>query len=152
MNVNPLLIGLFAWAGIKLIGKKNAAERLQYFVQKVSFRLDGLTPVIDIICAVQNPTGETLTLGSIVGDVYIDSVIVAGVTSYQLTRIKGMSITYLPISARLSISGVISEAGALIDAIKSGGTSAIINKNVRFKGTVNAEGISLPLDFTYKVL
>lgn len=156
-NIYPLkpkylLIGLAAYLGAKVFAKKNAAERLNYFVQKVSLRFSGFTPILDVVLAIQNPTGTTLNVGSIVGDLYINDNYVANISGYQLTQIKPMGATLFPLSARLSIAGVIGEAKDIIDALMIGNTNVLLSQTLRFNGNVYAEGLTMPLKFTYKVL
>lgn len=152
MKPKYLLIGLAAYVGIRIFSKKTAAERLNYYVQKVSLRFSGFTPILDVILAIQNPTGTTLNVGSIVGDLYINDNYVANISGFQLTQIKPMAATLFPLSARLSISGVIGEAKDIIDALMVGNANVLLNQTLKFNGNVYAEGLTMPLKFTYKVL
>ena len=108
-------MGLAAFIGYQFINKANAAKRLNYFVQKVSLRFSGLTPIIDIVVGIQNPTNSTIKVGSILGELYINDNFVGTVSGFQLTSIKGLATTYFPISARLSTGGLVSEILSIID-------------------------------------
>lgn len=148
-----LLIGILAYFGIKAFAKKSAAEKLQFFVSKVSVRLSGITPIVDIILSIQNPTSETLRVGSIYGQLYLNGNYVANINGTQLTDVKGFGVSSFPISARLSVTGVISEIVDIIQAlINNPSLSALSNQTLGFKGYVGAEGLTVPLNFTYKVL
>jgi hypothetical protein len=147
-----ILTGLAAFIGIKAFAKKKAADKLQFFVQKVSFRLSVLTPILDINVGISNPTSEPLRVASIVGELYINGTFVAMISGYRPTVIPGPGQTIFPISARLQASGIVQQGIAIVQAIQDGGAAAILNQVIRFKGNVLAEGITLPLDFTYKVL
>lgn len=152
MRANGLLIGLAAFVAYNVFRKKSAAEKLSYYVAKVSISFSGLTPILNVTLGIQNPTGTTLNIGSIVGDLFINGNYVANIAGYQLTQIKPTSNTLYPISARLSISGLFGEVQDIIDAISKGNYNALLSQNLSFKGNVYAEGITMPLKFTYKVL
>lgn len=147
-----LLVGLAAFVGYKLFSKKGAAESLQFFVSKVAVRFSGITPIIDVTLGIHNPTNETLNVGSIAGELYINNNFAANIYGYQAVTIKSLGVSYFPISARLSLSGVASEIMDIINAITSGGFASLINQTLTFKGKVYAEGITFPLNFNYKVL
>lgn len=147
-----LLVGLATYVGIRFFSKKIAAEKLNYFVQKVSLRFSGFTPILDVVLAIQNPTGTVLNVGSIVGELFVNDNYIANISGYQLTQIKPMGATLFPLSARLSISGLIGEAKDIVDAISTGNTNILLNQSLRFNGNVYAEGVTMPLKFTYKVL
>lgn len=156
MRPKPIQIAIFAtlaFLGIKLFSKTGAANKLQFFVSKVAVRFSGITPILDIILGVQNPTNETLRIGSIIGDLYINGDFAANVSGFQLTDIKGLGVSYFPISARLSVSGVVSQVLSIINSISSGGgIQSLINQTISFKGYVNAEGLTIPLNFQYKIV
>lgn len=149
---NILLLSVLAYFGVKAIAKKGAADKLQYFVQKVSVRISGFTPILDIVLGIQNPTNEALRIGSIVGDLSINGHYVAAISGYQLTDIKARSVSFFPISARLSLSGVVSQVADIVNAVSSGSTQSLFNQALGFRGYVNAEGVTFPLNFEYKVL
>lgn len=151
-TANILLVGALAYFGINFLQKGRAAQMLSFIVQRVSFRFSGIVPVIDIVVGIQNPTGQNLNVGSIAGELYLNNAFIANISGFQLTRIKANSVAYFPISARLSISGLIGEGVDIVKAIQQGGFSQIFNQTIMFKGVVNAEGVSLPLNFQYKVL
>lgn len=152
MKPKYLLLGVAAYLGVKLFAKKNAASHLNYYVQKVSIRFSGYTPILDVILAIQNPTGTALSVGSIVGDLFINDNYVANISGFQLTQIKPMAATLFPLSARLSISGLIGEAKDIINALMVGNTNVLLNQTLKFNGNVYAEGVTMPLKFSYKVL
>ncbi len=147
-----VIASVLAYLGITALRKKGTADKLQFYVHKVAVRFSGLTPILDIILGVQNPTGEALRIGSIVGDLYINGSYVAAIAGYTMTDIKALSASYFPISARLSVFGVVSQAMDIVKAITAGGISSLVNQVLAFKGFVNAEGLTIPLDFSYKVL
>lgn len=152
MKPKFLLLGLAAFVGFKFFAKKVAAEKLNYFVQKVSIRFSGFTPILDIIIGMQNPTGTTLNVGSIVGELYVNDTYIANVSGFQITQIAPMGTTLFPLSARLSVAGLIGEGKEIVDAILTGNTNALFNQVLRFNGNVYAEGVTMPLKFSYKVL
>jgi hypothetical protein len=148
-----LIYGLLAYFGFKAINKASAAKKLQFFVSKVSIRFSGITPILDVVLGINNPTGETLRIGGIAGDLSINGAYVGAIFGYQITDVKSLATSYYPISARLSLSGVVTQAAEIIEAIINGdGINALFNQTIGFKGNVNAEGFTIPLNFSYKVL
>lgn len=147
-----ILLSIAAFFGIKMFAKTGAAQRLQFFVQKVNLRFQDFTPIVDIILGIQNPSGESLRIGSIVGELYINGNYAANISGFQLTDIKGLGTSFFPISARLSVSGVVNQIVDLVNGVAGDGLTALANQNLLFKGFVNAEGFTTPLNFTYKVL
>ena len=152
MNTKYLLIGAAAFVGFTFLQKSQAANRLNFFVQKVNLRFEGLTPVMEILLGVQNPTNQVLYVRSILGDMYIDGSYVANVYGWQQVAIQPYRVTSLPIAARLSLTGLAGQVKDIVTQILQGTFSAILNKTVSFKGHVTAEGVSIPLVFDYKVL
>lgn len=151
-TTNILFFSFLGYFGYKMLAKSGAAKALQFFVQKVSLRFSGITPVIDFVIGIQNPTNETLRIGSIVGELYINGNYAANISGFQLTTIQPVGVSYFPISARLSLSGVAMQIVDIVNGVSSDGISALANQTLRFKGTVYAEGVNIPLDFQYKVL
>lgn len=147
-----LVFAFLGYFGIKTFAKSGAAKNLQFFVQKVSLSFSGITPILNVMFGIQNPSSENLRIGSIVGSLYINGNYAANISGYQLTDIRGFATTYFPVSARLSLYGVVQEVKSIVDAISSGSLNALLNQQLRFKGVVNAEGFNVPLDFTYNVL
>lgn len=129
-----------------------AADKLNYFVQKVTVTFSGFTPIVNVILAIQNPTGESLNIGSIVGDLYINDNYAANISGFQMTTIKPSTVTLFPLAARLSLSGLYGEVKDIINALSTGNVNVLINQTLKFKGRVYAEGVSIPLSFSYKVL
>jgi hypothetical protein len=148
---NAILIGLSAFIAVKLFGKTRAADKLDFFPKKVSLRLEFLTPVLDFIVGIQNPTNQDFTVSSIVGQLFINKSFVANVSGYQHTVIRSLSEAEFPISARLSLSGASAEISTIINSITTAGLSTLRNATATFKGTVTAEGFTIPLQFTYKL-
>ena len=147
-----IIFGALAFFGIKAFSKASAAGKLQFFVSKVALRFSGLTPILDFILGIQNPTNETLRVGSIVGQLFINGDFCANISGYQLTDVKNYATSYFPISARLSTSGLITQVVQIVEGVIDNGVNSLANQVLTFRGTVNAEGVSVPLNFNYKVL
>lgn len=152
MNTKYLLLGLAAFVGITYFRKSQAADRLNYFVQRVDLHFEGLTPILNIKIGVQNPTGTLLTVSSIIGDLKFNGEFVAQIYSYQRTPIAPYGVSTLPLSARLSLTGLYGSVKNIITAIQTGGFNALLNQVIGFKGVINAEGVNIPMAFEYKVL
>jgi LEA14-like dessication related protein len=152
MNAKYLLIGLAAWMGVTYFQKSQAAARLNYIVQRVNIRFEGITPILEILIGIQNPTSQTLTVSSIIGDLRLNGNYMAQIYGYSRTVIQPHSVSPLAITARLSLTGLYGEVKDIISAITNGNFNALLNQVVSFKGVINAEGVNIPMAFDYKVL
>ncbi len=146
-------VGL-AWVGYKFFNKMMAAKRLSFSVRGISVHFSGITPYMDVKIGVANPSNETLHVGSIVGDMYMNGNYVSSISAYGLTEIKGLGESVVPVTAKLSLTGVAAEIQDIVKGIidKQPLQTILSKTELKFKGYINAEGTTIPMDFSYKIL
>ena len=97
-----------------------------------------LSPTINLVVQVNNPTSITAEIQAIKGDLFVDGILVGTVLGITPTTLNiGSSDLKIPIT--LSYNGVAD----LIQKYKS------TNFNYKFVGTIVIDYISLPLNFGY---
>lgn len=145
MNVKPLLIAGGAYYLYTLIAKGGAAASLNYRVVKVSISFDGLTPILQLTIGVQNPTNQSFTIRSIVGDITSNDNYLANVSSFTASYIVPNAESLLQINARVSVLGLASD---VYDTITG---NSDIRQNIKFAGSVNVDGVVIPLKLNYAI-
>ncbi len=148
MKINPLLIA----APVVLLLLKGGsivynASRLNFYVAKLVPRLQGITPVIDIYIGVQNPTGGTFTVQSAAGKVYVNENYLGDLSSFALTTIKPNAQTFFIASVRMGLIGLAQE---VYNAISEG--LSTVTFNMKFNGTVNVNGVPVPVALSYRII
>lgn len=142
---NLLLVAIAGIGGWYFYQKFQLSKRLKVVFKKIS--LSGgslLSPKINVEFGVQNPTNASTTIKSIVGTLTVGSKDVADINSFQKVTITPNSETKISINAQLRTTSILQK---LIDII-TGKDKKVI---VRFVGTVNAEGFSVPVNADYRL-
>ena len=147
MKINPLIAVPIAYLLLKGGSTLYNASRLNFYVAKIVPRLQGVTPVLDIYIGVQNPTGGTFTVQSAVGKVYANDNFLGDLSSFTLTTVKPNAQTFFIASLRMSLIGLAQE---VYNAI-SGGLSTV-SFNLKFNGTVNVNGVPVPIALMYRII
>ena len=148
MKINPFMIAVPA-ALLLLKGGSIVynASRLNFYVAKLVPRLQGITPVIDIYIGIQNPTGGTFTIQSVSGKVYVNQNYMGDLSSFTLTTVKPNAQTFFVASVRMSLVGLASE---VYNAISEG--LSTVTFNMKFNGTVNVNGVPVPVALGYRII
>jgi len=99
-----------------------------------------LSPTINVVVQINNPTDITATIQNIKGDLYLNNIFIGNVIGITPTTLAiGSSNLKIPVT--LSYSGV----SALIKGMGTGGL------NLKFEGSMMVDLITLPLNFEYHV-
>lgn len=120
--------------------KKNMQGALRYSIKKVS--LKGTNILLDL--GILNPTSQTATINSVVGDFYIKNTIVGTIQYFGSLKIAGNGETTLPITIKPSGLGVLS---ALKNLLSKGGFK---NLSAKIDGTINVNQVAFPLNIEYQ--
>ncbi len=147
MKINPLIAVPIAYFLLKSGSTLYNASRLNFYVAKLVPRLQGITPVLDIYIGVQNPTGGTFTVQSAVGKVYANENYLGDLSSFTLTTVKPNQQTFFVASLRMSLIGLAQE---VYNAISQG--LSTVSFNLKFNGTVNVNGVPVPIALGYKII
>ena len=147
MKLNPFVLAPIAYLLLKGGSTLYNASRLNFYVSKIVPRLQGITPVLDIYIGVQNPTGGTFTIQSAVGKVYANENYLGDLSSFTLTTVKPNQQTFFVASLRMSLVGLAQE---VYNAISQG--LSTVTFNLKFNGTVNVNGVPVPIALMYRII
>ena len=147
MKINPLVALPIAYLLFKGGSTLYNASRLNFYVAKLVPRLQGITPVLDIYIGVQNPTGGTFTVQSAVGKVYANENYLGDLSSFTLTTVKPNQQTFFIATLRMSLIGLAQE---IYNAVSQG--LSTVTFNLKFNGTVNVNGVPVPIALGYKII
>lgn len=139
------LIGVGGFVLVKLISA-NIINRLNFIVTGIQLGFVGTTPTVTLSIAIQNPTGSSFTINSIVGNVFLNGSFIGNVSSFVTTAIPPNGQVTLPVTVLLNISQVISDIIHVIDG------SAGIQALIELQATANIDNLAFPLDVSYKLL
>lgn len=104
---------------------------------------DGPTPVIRLILAAQNSSGQTLTVNSVVANLSANGYLVGNVSSFVPQPILPNSENYIVVSVRLSALGVVND---IIRAVQFGS----FTQDLTLTGYANVNNYQLPIDMKFK--
>lgn len=147
--MRPVTALALSFVGILIfhkLSKASTASRLNFIIQSVKISFQGLTPVIELLIGVQNPTNDFFTIKSLSGNVDVNGNAAGNVSMFTSTTISANSQTSLPLTIRLSIAEI---ADQIIEIIRGG---AGVAAKIHLDGTINVDGTLLPLDLTYKII
>lgn len=147
MRIHPLILVPVAYLLYRGVSKGYGASRLGYYVAKIVPRFNDFALVLDFHIGIQNPTGEIFTIQSLTGDLYTNDKFIGNISSFTLTEIKPNAQTIFVASVRLPLVGLAAE---LWNALQGGVTT--ISQKLKIVGTINVDGIPLPVTLTYTVL
>jgi len=147
MKLNPFVLAPIAYLLLKGGSTLYNASRLNFYVSKIVPRLQGITPVLDIYIGVQNPTGGTFTIQSAVGKVYANENYLGDLSSFTLTTVKPNQQTFFIASLRMSLVGLAQE---VYNSISEG--LSTVTFNLKFNGTVNVNGVPVPIALAYRII
>lgn len=145
----PLLIGggIIAAAALFLTAKAGyAATRLQMYINKIGFKLDGISPVVLIDVMVQNPTGNSFDISAFSGQAFLNGSLLGTVSYFNKITVAQLSETKLTLPVKVSLIG----AGALLIDILNGKTK--VAAKVQVIGTVNVNYVPVPVNIAQNII
>lgn len=125
--------------------KAYSAGNLTFFPHRFTgMAFEGITPVATIELIVQNTSNTDFTLNSLSGNVLVQNTLVGNVGNFSPVYIPGNSETVIPLKIRFLLISLVDD---IIAAFQTGH----FDKELVFDGTVNANGVQVPLNLTYKI-
>jgi hypothetical protein len=117
--------------------------------QRTNWRFGGFSAnwkkkVINVTLFAGNPIGDSLTLQSLSGDLYLVGRPIASISTFDKQTIAPFSESPIKLVMRPNLAGLASTALALIKS----GTQNLKGK-LRFVGTANVQNIPVPIDTTF---
>jgi LEA14-like dessication related protein len=135
---STLALGLF-FAARKLFSKFTTAKSLNYNITKVDFNKNDKTFVVFL--RLVNPANSSITLNSVVGDVFWNGTNIATIDFRRPTTLNPNEQIVIQLPIRLNLS-----ATTLIFDLLSRGVK-FVNGVFEVKGVINAENLVLPLEY-----
>jgi hypothetical protein len=129
-----LAFGLFAFKNLNFVNK------LEWEIKNVSASIGFFNSQLKLDVALKNNTSTVVNLESIVGVISVNSQIVGNVNYTTPLTIEAGKTTILTISTNILNTTFLTQLLQLIQ-----NKTAIVN----FKGTVNAQGLILPINYDY---
>lgn len=133
-----------AVVGFLLIRRSLFASNVNVVLQDVALRGTITRPRINITLGILNPTNQKATIKSLIGSLSWNDRDFANVSSFRTTEVLANSETKLLIEAKPDLLGA---ASVIADLIKKGLKGGVVN----FKGTINVNGVNIPLNVTKNV-
>jgi hypothetical protein len=129
-----LAFGLFAFKNLNFVNK------LEWEIKNVNASIGFFNSQIKLDIALKNNTSTVVNLESIVGVISVNNQIIGNVNYTTPLTIEAGRTTILTISSNILNTTFLTQLLQLIQ-----NKTAIVN----FKGTVNAQGLILPINYDY---
>ena len=122
-----------------------AGGNLNFFPGPVTdMSFEGMNPVATAQLLIQNTSNVSFTIYSLSGSVTLNGTMIGNISDFTPVTIAGNSEGYIPLKLRLLLLTIVQN---LINAFGGGA----IKENLQVTGTVNANGIQVPLSITYQI-
>lgn len=137
-------------AGLFVLSKvmtASAASRINFTLGNIGISSSGITPIVQLTVLAQNPTDKSITISSIVGNVLLNGQLIGNIppVGFPIT-VAANSQSQIPISVMLQGLSLISDVVSMLSG--TAGLSAVVS----LTGTVNVDGLLLPLNLSYRII
>ncbi len=141
----PIIIAIFGLGGYYLYKKYALGTSLSFSVKNISIDGSLFAPILKLSLNVVNHINASAQVNTISGNLYIDGTYSGQINQNVNQTIAANSVSELNLDIDLSVAGIFD----IISNIKT----IYANKSVTFKfdGYLNADGINLPLVFSYAI-
>jgi len=136
---NLLLIG-GALVALYIIGRTRLATNVKVLFRGLSFGGGLRKPSISLRFGVQNPTDQTATVRSLVGQVDANGRTVADVSGFQALQVGPNTESILTVQAQPAAVGIVQTVAEFLRQKERGPV------RVTFTGTANVDGVNLPIN------
>ena len=137
---------LLGGAALLYIGNQaRSVANLTFFPNGITgMAFEGLSPVAYLSVLVQNTSNVAIDLNSLSGSVLVDNTLVGNISNFSPIRINANAETVMPLKVRFAILGIVND---IIQSFQQGN----FQKNIVLEGTVNANGVQVPLTLTFQI-
>jgi len=141
MRLKPshILLPVAVLIGAGLMAQKQAAGFLNFFIRSISLAFDGITPVLRLNIAIQNPSNESFVIRSLVANVTANETIIGNISSFTTVAINPNAETILPVFVRLKTIAIVSDILTLIQ------NGSGISQTIKIDGAANANNMVIPV-------
>ena len=126
-------------AALYIFSRYSFSKKAIFLLRSVSPSGTFLQPTFTVDIAVQNPTNQRVVLKSLAGSVYVQDKYLGNVASFGDQFIEPNSESILKLTARPNAMGVFSSIKVLL-------TQPVGSVSVRFSGSANVDGTSIPIE------
>jgi hypothetical protein len=125
--------------------KGTFAKAAQFSFQKMEMNLK--KKKIFVYLGVSNPTGQELTINSIVGNLIMNGSQIASIESFDKQKISSSAKSLIKLQLIPSAMGLFEQAKIFVENIlKKKTTTTKKTVTASFKGAANLQGLVVPLD------
>lgn len=118
--------------------KKNFAKTAQFSFERL--QTDFKKKQLIVTLGIANPTGQSLQINSIVGQLSVNGTDVAAVENFQQIEVKPKGKTYIPLIIKPSGMGILQQLIALIKTKAKN----VKKTTAKFVGAANLGGTTFP--------
>lgn len=148
LKIKPsaILLPVAALVGLSLYAQQRASGFLNYYISSIALAFDGMTPILRLNIAIQNPSNQQFVVRSMVGTVLANDTPIGNISSFQTVVINPNSQQILPVYIRLKVLSIVTD---IITLIQNGSG---ISQTITVTGNVNANNIVAPVNLSYKII
>lgn len=136
---SPIVWIVAAVAGLYAITRLSFGKKFNLVLNSVRPSGSILKPLIAIEFGIQNPTSQQIVLKSISGTVFVNDKALSNVSMFGDKIVLPNAETFITVVARPSAIGVFQSIKELL-------TTPTGNNVIRFTGTANVDGFTVPID------
>lgn len=145
MSGIEVLVALGLVAGLYFANLNRAAGNLVYFPGNITgFSLSGISPVITADLIIQNTNNISFTVYSVAASVTSNGTLIGNVSNFTPITIPGNSQTTIPLTLVLQPIAIVNNILGII-------TGGVGNTEIKVSGSLNANGMQVPIELPYKV-
>ena len=141
-------IALLTGAGLvayKAFSKTQSAGTLNFYPASVkNLQMDGVTPVLTLNLAIQNPSSQAYTVKAVVGSLYANGFLIGNVGSYTQKQVIATGQTIYPLIIRLSLLGIVQD---IINAFSGNGAA----QKVELNAYANVDDFNIPIKLLFNI-
>ena len=140
MNIKALIgVGVGAAILLYLVGRKKLSGSATFSFEKFNVQIQKKAIIITL--GVNNPTSQSLTINSIVGNLLLSGRTVASIETFNKTNVMPNAKTLLDLTVKPSLVGMAQIAIALAKK-----TEKAADLKLKFVGAGNVDGIAIPIN------
>lgn len=141
-------IALLTGAGFlayKAFSKTQSAGTLNFYPASIkNIQMDGVTPVLTLGLAIQNPSSQTYIIKAVVGSLYANNILIGNVSSYVPKQVIATGQTIYPLNIRLSLLGIVQD---ILQAFQGGG----VQQRLELNAYANVDDFNIPIKLNYTI-
>lgn len=144
MNKNFLVIAALV-AGYAFLKIKTGISNLTFYFRGIGIDFENFNPIANLTFGINNPSNLNLKINAVSGSLLVGNTVIGTVSSFERVIIPKQSEGILTVKVRLSVWGVVSD---IVNRIQ---TKSGLSYQLNFVGSVNADGILIPVNMTFAI-